>query len=229
MSSSNPKTAITVQEIQKLDRLAIEQYKIPSLTLMENAGQAVAAEVLKALPNLQSSKVVIVCGLGNNAGDGYVVGWYLKRNNAEIKIYQIGKIQDLKNDAAVNCRRFKELKGEVVEISSSTKVFQDDISRSDIVVDAIFGVGLNRNIQEPFYSVIETMNSKAREIIAVDIPSGLDGTTGEIYGICIRATTTVTFSFSKVGFFKNQGPLHVGKEVVKDIGLPKELLNGYYK
>ena len=97
MSLSNPKTAVTVQEIQEFDRLAIEQYKIPSLTLMENAGQAVAAEVLKVLPNLQNSKVVIVCGLGNNAGDGYVVGRYLKSKKIEIKIYQIGKVQDLKN------------------------------------------------------------------------------------------------------------------------------------
>ena len=100
-----------------------------------------------------------------------------------------------------------------------------DISRADFILDAIFGVGLNRPIENPFKDVIEALNEKSRRIISLDIPSGLDATTGKIYGVCVKAWMTVTFSCAKKGFLKNKGPYYTGKVVVADIGISGRLLN----
>jgi NAD(P)H-hydrate epimerase len=98
-----------------------------------------------------------------------------------------------------------------------------EIARADCVVDAIFGVGLDREIVEPFRSVIETINRAAKYVIAVDIPSGLDGTTGAIYGVCVNADRTMTFSFPKKGFLKGHGSRYAGKIIVADIGIPEQV------
>ncbi len=214
------KTA-TVQQIQELDRLAIEKYGILSLVLMENAGRVVAQEVLKRLRNKRKSVVCIVCGRGNNAGDGFVVARHLLNAGIKTKIFLIGKESDLKPDAAVNYQILKRC-GYRIEVGED--VPSQQLSRADIMVDAIFGVGLNRPIEEPFKTVIETINKEAKYVVSVDIPSGLDGTSGKIYGVCVKADLTVTFSFAKKGFFKNEGPHAAGKIVVADIGIPRCLL-----
>ena len=104
-----------------------------------------------------------------------------------------------------------------------------EIKKADVVVDAIFGVGLNRKIDEPIRSLIEAVNTHAKRIVAVDIPSGLDGTTGKIYGVCVKADTTVTFSFPKKGLGINEGPRNTGKVVVVDIGIPKKLKDRFIR
>lgn len=214
--------ALTAREIQKLDEMAIKEIGIPSIALMENAGRAVAMEVFQQLKKFSQKYVSIVCGLGNNAGDGFVCARHLINHNVQKKIFLIGKPDHLKDDAAINYRILRNLKVPIHSIESvaSSKILDDDFKKSKIIVDAIFGVGLNREILNPFRSVIEKINSTKAHVISVDVPSGLDATTGKIYGVCVRAKTTVTFSFSKKGFFIDQGPRHVGKIVVADIGIP---------
>ena len=102
--------------------------------------------------------------------------------------------------------------------------FLKSIKRADLIVDAIFGVGLNRPIEEPFLAIINAINAQDSYVVSVDVPSGLDGTTGEIYGVCIKANVTVTFSYLKRGFLKKHGPLYVGRCVVVDIGIPSNYL-----
>ncbi|MBI5023621.1 MAG: NAD(P)H-hydrate epimerase [Candidatus Omnitrophica bacterium] len=210
---------ITVRQIQKLDKTAIERYGIPSLVLMENAGRAVAEEVKRYLRRKRRPRVCVVCGLGNNAGDGFVAARHLTNAGIPTKIFLVGKASQLKHDAAVNYRILKRMKCPIQEAGTGRGLSLRDID-ADVVVDAIFGVGLDREIEEPFRGVIETINRAAKYVVAVDIPSGLDGTTGAIYGVCVKADRTMTFSFPKKGFLKGHGPRYVGKIVVVDIGIP---------
>jgi len=212
--------AVTVQQIQDLDKMAIEKYGVPSLALMENAGWAVAHFVMKELKKKNAHRVCIVCGMGNNAGDGFVAARHLLNAGVKTQIYLVGRSYKLKDDALVNFQILNKVGVGIKPIYGSPRAFEKSLAWADIVVDAVFGVGLNRDIEEPFRSVIAAINKKAKKVVAVDIPSGLDGTTGKIYGVCVKAHATVTFSFAKKGFFKAQGPKYTGKVAVVDIGIP---------
>lgn len=214
---------VTVQQIQNLDKTAIERYGIPSIVLMENAGRAVAEEIKRYLRRKRRPRVCIVCGVGNNAGDGFVTARHLLNAGIGTKVFLVGKARQLKHDAAVNCRILKRMRCPIKEVVSGQARTLPEIAQADVVVDAIFGVGLDREIVEPFRSVIETINRAAKYVIAVDIPSGLDGTTGAIYGVCVKADRTMTFSFPKKGFLKGHGPRQTGKVVVVDIGIPEQV------
>lgn len=227
--------SVTVAAMQQLDKMAIENIGIPSVVLMENAGRAVAEEVQRRLKGRRHPRVCVVCGLGNNAGDGLVAARHLMAARIRTEIFFVGKGRQLKRDAGVNYRILKRLShpmrelvaGQVglsVDGRQAEAGFSQVIAGSDIVVDAIFGVGLNRQIGEPFRSVIEIINREARRVVSVDIPSGLDGTTGGLYGVCIKADVTVTFSLAKRGFFRRKGPAHTGRIVVAPIGIPWEVL-----
>lgn len=219
------KNALTVRQIQNLDKTAITRIGIPSLVLMENAGKAVAAEVKRYIKGRTHPRVCIVCGLGNNAGDGFVAARHLLEAGVEATVYLIGKGRHLKQDAAANYQILKKLKYPVKEVGTARGLFLRDIIGADVVVDAIFGVGLNRAVADPFRAVIELINKHAKKVIAVDIPSGLDGTTGKAHGICVKADWTVTFSRLKKGLLLNDGPKYAGKAIVADIGIPKKLVN----
>ena len=214
--------AVTAKQIQHLDQRAIKKLGIPSVVLMENAGRAVAQEILKD----RAKKVCIVCGIGNNGGDGFVIARHLSNAGIPTRIFLIGKANQLKLAAATNYQILKNCRYQIPEIASVTPTFKRTIAENEIIVDAIFGVGLNRGIREPYRNIIQTLNQSKKRIIAVDVPSGLDATTGKIHGVCVKAYKTVTFSFPKKGFFKNEGPLYIGKLVVVDIGIPKECYGG---
>ena len=218
------KNSVSVKQIQELDRRAITRVGIPSLVLMENAGRSVALETLKLLKRGNRPQACVVCGLGNNAGDGFVAARYLLEAGVKTKVYLIGKSRRLKDDAKVNYHILRKLKHPVYETGAAGPLFLRDMAEADVVIDALFGVGLNREVGEPFRAVIGAINRRANRVIATDIPSGLDGTTGKVYGACVRAHVTVTFSALKRGFLKGQGPAHVGKVIVTDIGIPKKLL-----
>ncbi len=215
--------AVSVPQIQAIDRMAIEEIGIPSLVLMENAGRLTAREIFKDLRRKKFSVVSIICGPGNNAGDGLVAARHLRDAGVRTKIFLIGPAARLKDDAAVHYRILKNLKHPIVEIRRLSGKHLKEVSLSDVIVDAIFGVGLNREILDPYRSVIAVLNQLNKYVVSVDIPSGLDGTTGRIYGVCVKACKTVTFSFSKLGFGKREGPDHAGKVIVVDIGIPQVL------
>ena len=220
------KKSVTVRQIQKLDEIAIKRYGVPSLALMENAGRSVAEEVIKAVKKNKRPKICVICGLGNNAGDGFVIARHLINKGTKVSIHLIGKGSRLKTDAAVNYRILKKLKYPIYESAvKRTRLFKD-IQKADAVVDAIFGVGLNRDVKDPFKSVIDAINQRAKKVVSVDTPSGLDGTSGKIYSVCVKADKTVTFTFLKKGFLINQGPAHTGKMIVVDIGIPLILQKG---
>ena len=219
--------AVTVQQIKKLDGIAINKYGIPSVVLMENAGRLVAQEVKNMLPKNKRAKVIVLCGLGNNAGDGFVVARHLKEMNVDVKVFILGSPSKLKNDARINYEIVKKLKIFVKEVKKVAGVIVVDIKKADVTVDAIFGVGLNRDLGGLFCETVEAINEFAKKVVSIDIPTGLDGTTGIVYGTCVKADKTVTFSVQKKGLFCGNGKKVSGKVIVVDIGIPRSLIKKY--
>ena len=213
---------LTAQQIQKLDRWAIETIGIPSLALMENAGRQVAEVVIKKLKGKKLGFVAVVCGLGNNAGDGFVAARYLANAGVKTVVYVIGMKQKLKNDALINYHAAKNLRIPVVSVNVADHAMLRDLMKADVVLDAIFGIGLDRPIEEPFKSMIESINHLKKYVIAVDVPSGLDATTGKVLGVCVKAKQTVTFTAAKTGLLKASARQLAGKIIVVDIGIPRK-------
>jgi len=213
---------VSIKQIQALDRMAMEDYNISSLVLMENAGRLVFSEVVSIIKNPKKANVCIFCGSGNNAGDGLVVARYLLEAGISSSVFIIGSEKKLKENVCVNLQILKKRNDHVLfEIDCFNDLAAEHLAKSEIVVDAIFGVGLNRDILPPHKGIIQAINESNQRVVSVDIPSGLNGDTGEIFGVCIKAYQTVTFSFAKEGFYCNQGPQYAGMIKIGDIGIPK--------
>ncbi|MBP6342711.1 MAG: NAD(P)H-hydrate epimerase [Candidatus Omnitrophica bacterium] len=211
---------MTVSQIRKIETRAIQTIGIPSLVLMDNAGRAVAESVVKYLKKQKHPKVVIVCGCGNNGGDGMVAARYITLAQIKTDVFLIGTPDDLKPDPKVFCKTLAPLGVRVKAVKKIDAVFIRSLAAADVVIDALFGIGLNRPVTGLYREAIEAMNSQARRIWAADISSGLDGTSGDIWGVAVKAFRTVSFSFLKTGFFKKDGPRHTGRIEVVDIGIP---------
>lgn len=211
---------VSARDMMVFDRYAIETLKVPALVLMENAGRGLSDEICKTLKSKRTPTALVVCGTGNNGGDGLVAARHLLIRAVRVKVFLLGRRADLKAGPAVNAVILEKLGVAVVELKSINSFFQRAVRASDVIVDAIFGVGLNRPVSDPFAGVIELLNASKKKIISADVPSGLDATTGRIWGVCVKADRTVTFGFPKKGFLKNAGPRVTGKVVVRDIGVP---------
>jgi len=219
---------LTREEMRELDRKAIEEYKIPGIILMENAGRNVADEVLNMLDDPQQTKVAILCGKGNNGGDGFVVTRHLHNHSIHVDVFLVAKISDILNDgdAGTNLQILLNMKipvKEILDIQGVNNILKE-LNNYNLLVDALFGTGLSGDVREPFKTLIGGVNSLNKPIISVDIPSGLDCNTGKILGAAIQATKTVTFAAAKKGFYLGEGPGYTGNVTVADISIPKELI-----
>ncbi|MFA6379021.1 MAG: NAD(P)H-hydrate epimerase [Candidatus Omnitrophota bacterium] len=217
--------AVSVSQAQKIDHLAIQKFGIPSLILMENAGRETAQEILKLGSKKRRARVCIFCGTGNNGGDGFVVARHLFNAGINVRTFLIGKPQNLKQDPATYYQILKKIGCPVKSIRKVSTEVLKDLKKATVIVDAIFGIGLSRTIDEPFKSIINAMNQVKKDVISVDVPSGLDATTGKILGVCVKASCTVTFAVMKKGFLKNNGPRYAGKVIVSDIGIPRQAID----
>ncbi|MDD3374263.1 MAG: NAD(P)H-hydrate epimerase [Candidatus Omnitrophica bacterium] len=215
--------AFATKQVQRLDRIAIEKFGIPSIVLMENAGRLTASEIMQMLKNPKDHFVCVVCGAGNNGGDGFVVARHLISCGYRVKVFLIGSAYKLKNDAAVNYKILKKLKCSIQSVRGLNRDMLKDFKKTTLIVDAIFGVGLSRAISNPFKDIIEAINISKKRVIAVDVPSGLDATTGRTCGACIKAYRTITFAVLKKGLLGFDGLTHAGKIKVVDIGIPKQI------
>ena len=219
---------LTREEMRELDRKAIEEYKIPGIILMENAGRNVAEEILKMLDDPQQAKVAILCGKGNNGGDGFVVARHLHNHSISVDVFLIARVSDIlkDGDAGTNLQILLNMKIPVKEIFDIPGVnsILKELHNYNILADALFGTGLSGDVREPFKTLIGGVNNLNKTIISVDIPSGLDCNTGKILGVAIKATKTVTFAIAKKGFYLNDGPSYTGKVIVSDISIPRELI-----
>ncbi len=208
--------------MQNLDRRTINECGIPGIVLMENAGRGATQVIASYFPNLSSLRVAILCGRGNNGGDGFVIGRCLLARGTTVKAYLLSPKGQVKGDAKTNLEVFVRSGGTVCEIVDSQRLGakREEIISHDLLVDAIFGTGLNSNVSGLYAEVIETLNRSGRPIFAVDIPSGLDANTGRPLGTCVHATLTATFGLPKVGQVVYPGVTHVGDLEIIDIGIP---------
>ncbi len=220
--------SLTREEMRELDRKAIEKCKIPGIILMENAGRNVAEEVLKMIGDPQLSRVAILCGKGNNGGDGFVVARHLHNHGIPVNVFLVAKISDIikDGDAGTNLQILLHMKIPVREALDTTGVTSvlKELNSYDIIIDALFGTGLSGEVREPFKTLIYGVNKLNKPVISVDIPSGLDCNSGNTLGAAIKATKTVTFAVGKRGFYLGDGPVHTGKIIVTDISIPRELI-----
>jgi len=212
------------EEMQELDRKAIETYRIPGMILMENAGRGAAEAISKRFPD-HKKKIAIIAGKGNNGGDGFVIARYLLNQGTPVKVYLLTDPKGLRGDAETNFNIFQRMKGEVIPVASSKDYvkIKKDLEKFDVLVDGIFGTGLDAEVRGYYREVIDHLNTLQRPIVAIDIPSGLDANTGKPLGTAIRASLTITFGLPKVGLLIPPGLGYVGEVKVIDIGIPKRL------
>jgi hydroxyethylthiazole kinase-like uncharacterized protein yjeF len=202
---------LTNAEMAEADRLTIAG-GVPGIDLMENAGRAVA-DAAGALPG---RRVVVVAGPGNNGGDGFVAARYLAERGFAVRVSFVGDVNQLKGDAALAAKRWS---GPIEQASPGSP------SDCDIVIDALFGAGLDREVEGLPRAMIEAMNAAAAPIIAVDLASGVNGTTGAVMGTAVNAAHTVTFFRRKTGHLLLPGRLHCGVIQVAEIGIPASVLD----
>ncbi len=204
---------LTPSEMGRADRLALS-HGVASLALMEAAGQAVADAARRLVP--PGSRVAVLCGPGNNGGDGFVAARYLKRASYDVRLFLLGDKSALKGDAAEMARRF----------DGPFRPFDPfQLDSLHLVIDAMFGAGLSRPIDGVAAEVIEAVRENGTPVLAVDVPSGLDGATGEARGPVLRATETVTFFRLKPGHVLFPGRRLCGTVRIADIGIPTAVLS----
>lgn len=218
---------VTAEQMQELDRKAIEIYRILGITLMENAGRLVSEAILEEFPDVYEKKICVIAGKGNNGGDGFVVARYFLNKGIHVKVFLLTDPKTLRGDAETNFTIFSRMKGDVLPLPSS-KDFQKvkrDLEKFDILIDGIFGTGLDAAVRGYYREVIEYLNTLNKPIVAIDIPSGLCANTGKPLGVAIKAALTVTFGLPKIGHLLYPGVEYVGKLKIVDIGIPKTLVD----
>ncbi len=203
--------------VREIDRISIEEYGIQGLILMENAGRAVAEVVLDEFPKVK--RVAIFAGGGNNGGDGFVVGRHLMNKGLDVTTYLTVDPKKYKGDALINFQALSKIGGEIIRLNNGFAGYKG----ADLIVDALFGTGLDREVDGFYREVIDYINSQAVPRIAVDIPSGLDSDTGFPLGVSVKADVTVTFVLPKIGLAIYPGINYAGKVYVVDITTPKFL------
>lgn len=210
---------ITARQAQKIDAVARDLLGIPTFLLMENAGRAIAEEALSALG--KKKRVVIFCGKGNNGGDGFVAARHLLTQGIKPVIFLCGVVKGRKNEAATNLSILARLKQKVIVVDeSSLPLARRAVKRCDLIIDALLGVGLNKEVRGIYKDSISVINGAGVSVLSVDIPSGLDATTGRVLGCAVKAHKTVTFVLPKRGMFLEDGLKICGKIVVRDLGAP---------
>ncbi len=203
---------LTAEEMGRAEQLAIEG-GTPSLTLMENSGRAVAEEVVRRYP--RGSKVVVLCGPGNNGGDGFVAARFLRERGYQVRLALLGRTEDLTRDAKEMARRWDE---------SIEPMSLQCVNGAQIIIDAIYGAGLRDNIEGIPAQMIEEVTQRNLPVVAIDVPTGVDATRGDIKGMAFKATATVTFFRRKTGHVMLPARLYCGDVRAVDIGIPASVL-----
>jgi NAD(P)H-hydrate epimerase len=214
--------SLTREQSRQLDRRAIDEYGISGLVLMENAGRG-TVDVLERIGI--SGPVVILCGKGNNAGDGFVIARHLEIRGHACKVVLLFPPSELAGDAAAN---FAILEKSNVPIVESPAELASHSRGADWIVDALLGTGARGEPREPIASAIDWMNAQPARRLAVDVPSGLDCDTGEPASHTVRADHTCTYAATKVGFASAAAKQFLGTIHVCDIGVPPKLIDDIY-
>ncbi|MBI5233242.1 MAG: NAD(P)H-hydrate dehydratase [Deltaproteobacteria bacterium] len=214
--------------MRTLDRKAMSRYGIKGLVLMENAGRTVALIAKRELGRAGAKRVSIITGKGNNAGDGFVSARHLKNFGLDVMVYSLADMEELKGDARTNASIWAKMDGKTTSIKKSPGIKREGsfMLHSALVIDAIFGTGLDTEVKAVYAETIDFVNTRVDgRVISIDVPSGIDSTTGKILGRAIRADMTVTLALPKLGLYLYPGRDLAGEITVADIGMPRELLS----
>lgn len=215
---------VKAEQMQSFDATAINDYGIPGIILMENAGRCTADLLVKYFGSQEGRKVIIFAGPGNNGGDGFVIARHLYQQGADIIIYLLVPEEKIKGDALVNLNIVRKIAISIRVISSRDEVLVDEIQGAHLLVDAIFGTGLKREVEGHFAGIIELINQVDVPVAAVDIPSGLDADRGIVLGVAVTADLTATYGAAKPGQFSYPGRFYTGRLEIVDIGIPPEVM-----
>jgi NAD(P)H-hydrate epimerase len=217
---------LTRQQVRELDRRAIEEFGVPGIVLMENAGRGVAETICQlGLPG----PAVICCGKGNNAGDGLVIARHLENRGLTVHVLMWAELDELPPDAAANLRIVlaSGIPLDVFCLTDGMNALDAELADAGTIVDALLGTGARGEPRPPLDAVIDKLNASGRPIVAVDLPSGLDCDTGEPARHTVRATHTCTFVAPKPGLVRPASAAYVGQLHVIDIGAPRKLVAEY--
>ncbi|MDQ7052627.1 MAG: NAD(P)H-hydrate epimerase [candidate division KSB1 bacterium] len=195
------KFVLRAEEMANVDRHAIERLGIPGAVLMEQAGRSVADVCLQRLPEPAAATVVVVCGRGNNGGDGFVVARRLADTVREVHVVLLADVEQVKGDALLNLQIWQRLRHQVEPLSEQTEAL---LARADLIVDAMLGTGARGGLREPYRTVARRINASPAHVVAVDLPTGVDANTGACDPDAIRADATVTFGALKPGLFSRR-------------------------
>ena len=212
---------LTRAQVREIDRRSIEDYHIPGIVLMENAAWAVTRSAIEMLAAQYSREVLILCGGGNNGGDGLAVSRHLHNAGFRVTVATLTDPTRYKRDALINWNIVRAMS--IAVVPASGNLVRE--ARAAIFVDAMYGTGLTGAPRDPFREVSEALFCVGRPVVSVDVPSGLDCDTGEPLGMPIRATRTVTFVAEKTGFANPASREYTGEIIVGDIGCPRELID----
>ena len=211
------------EQIRNFDRYAIDTCHVPSLVLMENAGRGAANVIEQSLP--PGGRLVVVCGVGNNGGDGFVVARHLIRACADVSVWLVGDESKLAGDALLNYRALRGLQADITPLMvDDVEAFERALAEADVIVDAMFGTGLDREVRHPYAAAIRAINQAPSKRIALDLPSGLDANTGAVLGVAVEADETITFGALKLGMLTPNGAQHCGTIHVASLGVPESII-----
>lgn len=209
--TSLPDSLYRAEQVRELDRIAIEERGIPGHTLMERAGAAAFYWMHRLWP--EAREITVVCGIGNNGGDGYVVARLALKAGLSPRVLQQGDPERLSGDASTCAEAYKQLGG-------SVEAFAGIPEATDLIVDALFGTGLERPVEGGWAQVLEAMNTHPAPIYALDLPSGLHSDTGQVMGVAVKAEASISFIGLKQGMFTAQGPDYCGQVLFDDLQVP---------
>jgi ADP-dependent NAD(P)H-hydrate dehydratase / NAD(P)H-hydrate epimerase len=218
---------VTGREMKELDRKTIQEFGVSGEVLMESAARGAFRYIMNQWPGIESAAVF--CGKGNNGGDGLVMARYLLNQGIELTVFLLARQKDLKGDAKLNLDRFLNQGGELAEIAAEQELEElfPATFKTDLIVDAIFGTGLDSEVKGLARKAIETINVVSEDqltpVLAVDIPSGVNADNGQVMGAAVQADATVTFGLLKVGQMVYPGAECCGDLELIDIGIPSEL------
>src|SRR5919201_4700008 len=218
---------LTAAQMREADRRTIEEIGIPSLVLMENAGRQVVAAIEALHDDLIDGQIAVLCGRGNNGGDGFVVARTLVQRGADVSVFLIGRVADVRGDARINLEILGRLGVTVVEIADSQawELHFSEVRDCTLIVDAIFGTGLKTAVSGLIESVIADVNASDIPVVAIDLPSGLSADSADPIGPSIQAGLTVTLAAPKIPLVLPPAEMRAGDSVIADIGIPDDVLD----
>jgi len=210
-----PVKLYSAEQVRELDRIAIEDFNTLGYTLMHRAAVFSYQKLKEKWPDVK--KITVICGGGNNAGDGYVLAGLAKEDGKDVTVYHLLDPSNLKGDAVT---AYKYLHASNLE---SSKFSVDGLSNTDVIVDAIFGTGLDRDVEGIFSDAIDAINTASAPVLAIDIPSGLNSNKGNVMNVAVNADMTTTFIGLKKGMFTADGLEYSGEIKFNDLDVPKEV------